>query len=191
MRIGHLDGRNVVYDENGHLILEPGERLLRHVAKDNLDLSEGSSVWNMKMLFSPTPEKGDLYLTSRRLVFIRKPNPSLAFGAYSYPYGIPDALASAYKASALKRQKAFEFCEIALSDVKGYWVKKRTCGIVFLEGMPGRTRKAILYQRGREDDKLTVLRDLLKGMLPVTEPEDKKGSYLLGERYPFLRRRRS
>ncbi len=190
MRVGHIEGRGEVYDDNGRPVLQPLESLLRQVSDDNVDVSEGSNIWNMKTIFDSTAEKGTLFLTNQRIIFIRKPDPFLAAKDNAYPLGMPDALADAWKAQTLKRLHAYGFCEILLSDIEGFWVKKRTYGVLFLKSHSKGTRKAVLYQRGKADDKFVVLRQLLTPLLGVTEPEDKKGNFLLGAKYPFLSKRR-
>jgi hypothetical protein len=190
MKVGHVDGRGEIYNDKGQLILEPQETVECHVAGDTLNLSEGSSVWNMKTIFGHTAEKGSLVITNRRIVLIMAPDPFLAAKYDSTPYGLADAVSKAYRASALKKMKALEYCEIPFTDVEGFWVVKRTYGVLFLKSSPSVTRKAIMYQRGPKDDKFVVLKRLLSAHLPQTEPEDRKGSFLLGKRYPFRGRGR-
>jgi len=190
MRVGNVDGSGDVYDAKGELILAPGETLLRHLREDNLDVSEGSTVRNMRTLFDSTAEKGRLYLTAKRLILIRTPDPILAAKQDAYALGMADAVADAYKAWDLRRKNAFEYCEIDLAEVEGFWVKKRTYGVLFLKSEPDVTRKAIMYRRGEGDDKFVVLKDLLSRRLPVTAPEDRKGTFVLGAKYPFLGRGR-
>ena len=43
MRTGHVDGAGTVYNENGEPILGKGERIIRSVANDRIDVSEGLS----------------------------------------------------------------------------------------------------------------------------------------------------
>jgi len=190
MRVGNVDGSGDVYDAKGELILAPGETLLRHLREDNLDVSEGSTVRNMRTLFDSTAEKGRLYLTAKRLVCIRKPDPILAAKQDAYALGMADAVANAYKAWDLKRKNAFEYCEIDLAEIEGFWVKKRTYGVLFLKSQLDVTRKAIMYRRGDADDKFVVLKELLSKRLSVTAPENRKGTFVIGAKYPFLGRGR-
>ena len=189
MRSGHVDGKGVVYDDAGRLILFAGESLLREVRDDNLDVSEGSGLWNMRTLFGHTAEKGTLHITDCRIIFLLNPDPFLAAKYDAYPLGVPEAVAKAYRSKMIKSRKALEFCEIELDEVEGFWVKKRTYGVLFLRTSSDLTRKAIMYQRGAADDKFQVLKSLLSGRLPVTEPENRKGGFLLGVRHPFTGRR--
>ena len=190
MRVGNVDGSGDVYDAKGELILAPGETLLRHLREDNLDVSEGSTVRNMRTLFDSTAEKGRLYLTAKRLILIRTPDPILAAKQDAYALGMADAVANAYKAWDLKRKNAFEYCEIDLAEVEGFWVKKRTYGVLFLKSQLDVTRKAIMYRRGDADDKFVVLKELLSKRLSVTAPENRKGTFVIGAKYPFLGRGR-
>jgi len=190
MRVGNVDGSGDVYNAKGELILAPGETLLRHLREDNLDVSEGSTVRNMRTLFDSTAEKGRLYLTAKRLVCIRKPDPILAAKQDAYALGMADAVANAYKAWDLKRKNAFEYCEIDLAEIEGFWVKKRTYGVLFLKSQLDVTRKAIMYRRGDADDKFVVLKELLSKRLSVTAPENRKGTFVIGAKYPFLGRGR-
>ena len=185
MRVGHLDGRGVVYDEGGMPLLQEDETILKHVPGDNLSVSEASSLWNMRSFMEQTAEKGDLFLTSQRLIFIRRPDPFLAAKDDAYPLGMADAVAKAYKARTLKSKGVFEFCEISLAEVDGFWVRRNSVGVLFLGSPRNVTRKAVMYRRGPNDDKFAILHKLLSQRLPETEPEDRKGSFLLGARYPF------
>ena len=189
MRSGHVDGKGVLYDDAGRLILFAGESLLREVRDDNLDVSEGSGLWNMRTLFDSTAEKGTLMITNKRIVLLRRPEPLLAARNDAYPLGMADAVAKAYRSKMIKSRKALEFCEIELDEVEGFWVKKRTYGVLFLRTSSDLTRKAIMYQRGAADDKFQVLKSLLSSRLPMTEPDDRKGGFLLGVRHPFTGRR--
>jgi len=190
MKIGHIDGQGIIYDGRGHLITREMETIPYQSLKDTLDVSEGSSVGNMKNLYGSTAQEGILYITSDRITSITKPDPFRAAKYDAYPLGMADAAANAYKAWDLRRKNAFEYCEIDLAEVEGFWVKKRTYGVLFLKSEPDVTRKAIMYRRGEGDDKFVVLKDLLSRRLPVTAPEDRKGTFVLGAKYPFLGRGR-
>ena len=190
MRVGHIDGLGKVYDAEGRPFIDSGERLVWQLTADNLDVSEGSGFWSMRTLFPYSAEKGDLHITTRRILFLRKPDPLLAAKYDAYPLGMADAVANAIRARDLKKMKALEFCEIDLSEVEGFWVRKRDYGVLFLRSDSTVTRKAIMHRRGPGDRKFEVLKDLLSDKLPVTEPEDRQGSFLIGKRYPFRGRRR-
>ena len=157
---------------------------------DQLDVSEGSGILNMKVLFGSTAETGRLFLTNQRILFLSQPDPLLAAKYDAYPLGMADATSKALKAHALRKQDAHEFCEISLDEIEGFWVKKRTYGVLFLSTFGSGTRKGIMYRRSSTDDKFAVLKSLLTGRLQVTEPEDRRGSFLLGKRFPFLGKRR-
>jgi hypothetical protein len=132
-----------------------------------------------------------MFITNRRVLFLRKPDPFGAAKYDAYPLGMADAVANAIRARDLKKMHALEFCEVDLAEVEGFWVKKRDYGVLFLKSDPSVTRKAIMHRRGSTDRKFQVLRDLLLKRLPITEPEDGRGSFLIGKRYPFRGRRPS
>lgn len=190
MQIGHFEGKGRIYDEMGLLVLRQGERLLFHAPGESMDVSEGSGLLNMKRLFGGTAEKGELFVTDKRLALILRPDPALAAKDDMNPYGMADAVAKAYKAYHLKKHKAFEFCIIEYDDVEGFWVRDGKAGFLFLKGPPDVTRKAIMYRKGKDDRKFRVLKEVLSQRLPTTEPEDSRGSFLLGARYPFVGRRK-
>lgn len=186
MRIGHIDGKGVIYNDLGEPILGHGESMLSVVRNDQLDVSEGSSILNMKVLFGSTAERGRLFLTDRRMIFLGTPDAALAAKYDAYPLGMADAIAKGYKATSLRKRGALEYCEIEYGEVEGFWVKKSAYGVLFLDSPRDGTRKAVMYRRGPDDNKFLVLRSMLKGRLPLTEPEDRKGNFLLGKRRPFL-----
>jgi hypothetical protein len=190
MRSGSVEGKGVVYDELGRPILQEHEHIVRSIPNDNLDVSEAVGFAGMRSIFDASAERGVLYITSRRVLYVREPNAVLAAKRNLYPVGMADALADAYKARVLERLDAREFCEIAYDEVEGFWVKRRTYGVLFLKSPSRGTRKAIMYQRGSKDDKFVVLKELLRGRLHETEPEDRNGTFLLGQRSPFLGRRK-
>ena len=190
MQIGHVEGKGAIYDEYGELVLRPGERLVIRIDDDNVHVSEGSGFWNMKTLFHRTAERGNLFITDKRLVLLRKPDPFLAAKYDAYPLGMADAVANAVRAMDLKRMHSWEFCQIDFAEVEGFRVKEHVAGVLFLRSSPQVTRKALLYRKDKSDRKLYFLRDIISKRLPMTEPEDRKGNFLLGARYPFLYRGR-
>ncbi len=190
MQIGHIEGKDRIYDGSGNLILRLGEQVLFRAAEESLDVSEGSGILNMNTLFGGTAETGELYVTDQRIALITRPDPVLAAKYDLYPYGMADAVAKFYKAVSLKRFKALEFCVIEHGEIEGFWVRDGKAGVLFLKGPPDVTRKAIMYRKGKDDRKFRVLKDVLSQRLPTTEPEDSRGSFLLGARYPFVGRRR-
>lgn len=92
MKIGEEDGKNVVYDDNGNLIISHDEKIL--LEKDNV-FCEIRKRGKLGFLDRKTVflwGKGKLYKTSKRIVFIR--DPLVSTGYFQYTGGFPILVSS-------------------------------------------------------------------------------------------------
>lgn len=162
MRVGDLGGKDEVYDEEGDLILKPGEQLVQRSDGDNIDVWKGRHGLSSKTLVTRTEEKGTMFITDRRLVFIREPDPSLYYKSHSDPFSLPEGLAGSRYAADLKGLGLRIFAEIPYDEVisfrshrKGKWIELR------LEDEEGVPVRADINRLGKDDNKVRILEELL------------------------------
>ncbi len=162
MRVGDIGGLDDIYDNSGKLILKQGEQVLRKVENDNIDVYRGKFGLTARTLLGHTKEKGTLYLTDRRLVFIRNPDPWLAFQTYGTPFELATGLGKARYARDLKSLGLRSFVEISYSEVRSFRSKKGKWAELRLEDSDGVLVRVDLDRCGKEDDKIALLNNLLK-----------------------------
>lgn len=162
MRAGDLGGLNEIYDVDGALILNKGERLLLKSAEDNIDLWKGKHGLLSRTLVARTKEKGTLYLTDKRLVFIRTPDPWLYYKTYGTPLGLSEGIPGAMKARDLRKLGLRVFAEIPYREViafkshkKGKWIELR------LEDQDRVPVRADINRLGKDDGKISLLEEML------------------------------
>lgn len=162
MRVGDLGGLNDIYDENGELVLNPGERILKMLEGDNIDIWKGRHALRAKVLIGSTKEKGTIYITDKRLVFIRTPDPWLYYKTYSTPFALAEGIAGGLYSRDLKKLGLKVFAEIPYREVKsfkshkkGKWMELR------LEDQEGIPIRVDLVRLNRNDDKILLLEELL------------------------------
>lgn len=162
MRAGDLNGLHDVYDDNGVLIMKDGERLLRKIDGDNVDIWKGKHGILSKTLVPGTKEKGTLYITDQRLVFIRTPDPWLYYKTYSTPFALPEGISGAMKARDLKSMGLKVFAEIPLQDVKSFKSHKKGKWMrLWLEDPDGTPIQVYIERLNKKDDKVLILEETL------------------------------
>lgn len=162
MKAGDLGGLHEIYDEAGNLIMKPGERLVRKSEGDNIDIWKGRHGLFSKTLVARTKEKGTIYITDRRLVFIRGPDPWLYLKTYSDPFSLPEGLTGSMYAGNLKKLGLKVFAEIPYNEVSsfrshknGKWMELR------LENKDGIPIRADVNRLNKDDDKILLLEKIL------------------------------
>jgi hypothetical protein len=73
MRIGDIDGYNEVYTPLGILIFETNEKLIKRLPDKEFWLYTQWRSWFTDMILIGIWGKGSLFITDRRIVFIRRP----------------------------------------------------------------------------------------------------------------------
>lgn len=153
MRVGDVDGLNSVYritarrdysgfviDFSGTLFLESGEKLLSFRTESLLHIVGSSSKTADRypsfggelVEFYPEAGWGTMFITDRRIVFLRKPEYNQLWEAYkstqhAYGGGIPDRVFN--RALRIHRQGAMEYLEIRYEDVTHYEEGKYTATV--------------------------------------------------------------
>lgn len=161
MRVGNLSGLGAVYDTEGNPILQDGEEVLREVARDNLLVRKGKSRLFGDTLLDFTKEKGTLYLTNRRLIFLRTPDEWKKFRTYGHITSMDLAFSEASYARELKAKGGMEYVELPYTDVESFKAKKGKWADLHLCDEDGVPLRVMLDRRDRKDDKIKVLEDLL------------------------------
>ncbi len=120
MRIGDIDGRGIIYDSEGRLLLENDESLVRVYRGFYAHVGRGWSWLGGKIMFDSHEGAGTLYVTNRRLVLIRLPNPHEILKAHGRSLGILPAAADAMRAKALRKGGVMQYCEIRYENISSY-----------------------------------------------------------------------
>jgi hypothetical protein len=161
MQVGDIAGRGTIYDEDGNLILRKDERILRKVENDDILVWKGKRVLTSKDLFHYSKEKGTMYLTTERLVFVRTPDPWLAFKSYSTPFELHVGVTDSLYAKGLKRLGLKSYVELYYREVKTFKSKKGKSATLKLEDADGVPIHVAIDRLNKNDDKIIVLERLL------------------------------
>ncbi len=161
MRAGDLSGLGSLYDENGNILLLMDEEVLRKIPNDNVMAIRGKGRLRGKTLLDITKEKGTMYLTNKRLVYLRHPDPWLKIRTYGTALGMGTAVSEAAKARDLKRLGGMQYLEVYYSEVKSFKSKKGKWAELYLDDEDGVPIRVLLDRRGRQDDKILLLEELL------------------------------
>lgn len=161
MRVGDIGGLGSIYDEAGNIILKDEEKVVLESPQDNLLVIKGKSRLFGKTLLDMTKERGTLYLTDRRIVFLRKPDPWLKLRTYGNAFGLGTAAAEAMKARDILRHQGMQFLEVYYSEIKSFKSKTAKWADLYLEDKDGVPIRIMLDRRNRKDDKFVLLEKLL------------------------------
>ncbi|MBE0518260.1 MAG: hypothetical protein IH630_03400 [Thermoplasmata archaeon] len=158
MRVGDLDGKNSIYEVravqdysgfvvnfSGHLIPESGEKILFFETESLLNIHKCGSINNHfypsfggeSVEFYPEAGWGTLYLTDRRIIFLRKPEANQLYESYKSssnmysPETVPDRVYM--RAIRIHRFGGMEFLEIRYEDIIRFEEGKYT-STMFLQG---------------------------------------------------------
>ena len=181
MRVGHLDGRGIVYrvvseiDPGGDavnfaadLITEEGERVLsvhpnvffhirsgwgRTSGKVKLEGAHG-----IKSEFDSAVGVGSLFFTDRRIVFIRRPDPYEIKRVYYTYLDAPVAIADLLRARDILNNLGLEFVEVRFCDIVKIR-KRRRCYSVYI--MSNQRRFQFPINEGQMNDLIRFIGHLL------------------------------
>ena len=142
MKIGHLDGKDRIYDSEGELILKANERLHGRYQNVFLDITNAWRTWLVGCLFAGDAGRMICYITDQRIVFVRRPDVHKAGAYLMTPYGAAEGIADMYKARKILEKGGFEYCEILPDDVR-FFRKVRT-GVILLLIDKGRKHAAFI-----------------------------------------------
>ncbi len=162
MRVGDLGGLGDIYDDSGELVLEEGERVLRKVENDDIHAWEGKHVLTGKILLGYSREKGTLYLTDRRLVFIRTPDAWLAFKTHGTPLELAAGVSNARRSRDLQKLGLRIFLELYYSEIRSFKSKTGKWAELRLEDEDGIPIRVDISRHGESDDKIVLLEELLR-----------------------------
>ncbi len=170
VRFGDLSGKNVVYDDDGRLILGTNETILLLSPEHNIYAECPAPKRKNQRILEPSKEEGLLYITNQRLVFIRKPDAWLAAWRDLTPVLISNAPAKALMAKDLKAMKGCYYLEVPFREIVSFAVRRnRYATIIAVAG----TLKVLVevYRKGRRDSKLAVLQETILKENPLSMRE--------------------
>jgi len=155
MRIGHVEGRGIIYDDNGELILEDGEHLVRTYRNYYATITTRWRSWGKNIAFDGNAGKGSVFVTDKRLVFVRVPNPFETLKQDSTPYALPTGMAKSMRAKWILQAGGKEYCEVRYEDIVGY--RKKRWGAQFFLLVDGKE-----YRTGADKEMSTWILPMLK-----------------------------
>lgn len=153
VRAGDIDGLGTVYSESGGILLRPTESILVQLASCDLAAYGSWRMFFPKRIFHPLPgnPSGTVYITSERLVFLRKIDSWKEVKPLLTPLGLPAAAEKGAKLRRLEARGARQYCEALLSRLELAHMKRTTWSSRFrLRSRDG--RKYELFLRTRHDD---------------------------------------
>jgi len=166
MRIGHLDGKNSVYDVEGQLILDSDEVLLsRHIGVD-LNVTKSWRTWFMNSVIETEAGSFSCFMTDKRLVFIRRPDQWKASAYLMTPYGAPGGIADSYRAKEIAEAGGYEYYEVGLEDIKHYKTYPNCVDILVLSSDGVKHRATVMNGGARPPIRRTLLRVLMANKIP-------------------------
>jgi hypothetical protein len=158
MRIGDIDGFNEVYTPQGILILEANEELLFKFPNRMLEVDTQWRLFFVNYVFPPRWGEGTLYITDRRIVFIRRP-----LDAWLIKFTFPLYRAIDYDTALIDKgiehsrrvnaQEGFDFVEIRYEHIA--FVRK---GLLY--------RRLCILDDGKHYQSY-LDRDIYKAMIPI------------------------
>ena len=132
MRAGSLDGKGVVYDADGKLMLVPGEELVDVVFNAAGQVTPGwGRLAKGKSVIDTYAGNGNWFITDKRMVFIRKPDSRNARRWLMTPTEFPAAAEEILRTREVVHRGGFDYCEILWSDAR-FCRRKRNFGTLLL-----------------------------------------------------------
>ncbi len=153
--VGQLDGLNRIYDRDGQLIVQANEKILSRSTGESIFVKQVLSDSSATVV-ERTKEPAWLYVTDRRIVFIRKPEPFEAARYSLNPLGLGDAVDKALKARQLRKAGAYEYVEVIYHNIRQFKVRKRKyANLLVVDGTE--IYEIHLDQRSKTDNKLRLI----------------------------------
>ncbi|MFQ6107675.1 MAG: hypothetical protein ACE5QF_08865 [Thermoplasmata archaeon] len=120
-RIGGEEGKGEVYDENGSLITAPDEKIVYRKDRVFCEIRKRGWIGFLGGKIDFLGGKGKLYVTNKRLVFIREPLRRIIVapltGGFPPAGAVPVPLTVKRKSKRIRRKKIKEFFQIELGEV--------------------------------------------------------------------------
>ena len=169
VHVGDLAGLGRVYSEEGALITNPGETILKVGEGWDMDVS---SPWRKilpNIVFAGFEGKASskLYVTTQRLVLVREIDTWRELKEEMSPLGIPTAAAKEVHLRGLKRAGIRQFCEIRPRDLRVVKIRRvdRRWSWLGLRavGKNGRRYAITIYKTaGFDPDTLSIIQSQFK-----------------------------
>jgi hypothetical protein len=154
VRIGDLDGMGKVYSEAGGLVPRSDETLLRRTKNADMDVL---SPWRRILpgvLFSMLGHgvESDLYITTRRIVLIRKIDVYRSIKEYLTPFGLATAMEKEQHLKALQAMRARQYCLLWPRDFRLAKSKvSKSLATLYLVGVDGRKYAVTVWTSDKAD----------------------------------------
>lgn len=166
LRLGHLDGKNSVYDTEGQLILDSDEVLLsKHIGVD-LNVTKSWRTWFMNSVIETEAGSFSCFMTDKRMVFIRNPDPWKAGAYLMTPYGAAGGIADSYRAKWIAEAGGFEYYEVCLEDIKHFKAYRNCVDLLIMSSEGVKHRATVMNGGARPPIRRTLLKVLVLKKIP-------------------------
>src|SRR2546426_3499139 len=120
VRVGDLDGLRRIYSDTGGLITESDEQIVRVATSWDVNVRSPWRKFLPRSMFEGFDGKATskLFVTNRRIVFVRDIDPWRQLKGELTPLGIPTAAAKEVRLKQLKSRGARQYCEFRPQDFR-------------------------------------------------------------------------
>jgi len=164
IRAGDRNGLGTVYSTWGGLICQSGESILKTVQGWEMEVRTPWRRFLSKLIFTGFGGEvsSDLYITTRRIVLIRKIDIWRELKGELTPLGLPNAAAKEIELRRLQTSGARQFCVLDSENLRLAKSKKfgapRSLLDLFLKGADGRQYAVTIWKpKGVDDGTLSLI----------------------------------
>src|SRR5438445_5624801 len=126
VRAGDLDGLRRIYSDTGGLVTESDEQIVRVATSWDVNVRSPWRKFLPRSIFEGFDGKATskLFVTNRRIVFVRDIDPWRQLKGELTPLGIPTAAAKEVRLKQLKSRGARQYCEFRPRDFRVVKIKR-------------------------------------------------------------------
>ncbi len=164
VRAGDRNGLGTVYSTWGGLICQPGESILKTAQGWDMEVRTPWRRFLSKLVFTGFGGEvsSELYITTQRIVLIRKIDIWRELRGELSPLGLPNAAAKEVELRRLQASGARQFCALESQNLRLAKSKKfsapRSLLDLFLIGTDGRQYVATIWKpKGVDDETLSLI----------------------------------
>lgn len=162
IRVGDLDGLGVIYSETGALVVSPRENILKERSGCDAHVTASWRSILAKTFFSSAPgtPSGHLYITTHRVVLIRKLDLWKEIKPLLTPLSLPAAAGKENRAKEIISRGGRQYCEIPTSRFTISAARRKdTLAILYLKDSNGAKYRVVLYTDEPDPDFLLFVQN--------------------------------
>src|SRR2546430_17149231 len=163
VRAGDLDGLRRTYSDTGELVTESDEQIVRVATNWDVNVRSPWRKFLPRSIFEGFDGKATskLFVTNRRIVFVRDIDPWRQLKGELTPLGIPTAAAKEVRLKRLKSLGARQYCEIRPLDLhvvkKSSFDRRQSWIDLRLVGTDGKQYAVTLWKTDGPDQETRAL----------------------------------